>query len=83
MTWNKSDITKARKTPLVPVLKKRGYALRKLELDNYALEAFGKLIVKDHYWIWINECKAGNAIDFFITVEHKSFAEAMKILLAS
>jgi len=80
MTWNKSDIRKARKVPLVPVLVKRGYRLRKLEYDNFRVEKFGSLVVKHHFWIWKEKNLSGNAIDFFVAVEGLSFRQAMEIL---
>jgi len=80
MTWNKSEIRKARTTSLVPILLKRGYRLRKLEHENFRIEKFGALIVKHHFWIWKEKGLSGNAIDFFIAVEGLSFMQAMEIL---
>lgn len=80
MKWNKLQIQNARKTHLVPLLANRRYRLRKLENQNYLIEDYGKLIVKQSYWVWYDKKQSGNAIDFFINVEGKSFSQAMEIL---
>ncbi len=80
MIWSKHDIKLARQMPLLPILKKLGYALRKLERDNYLVEKYGSLIIKHNYWFWKENHSSGNSIDFFISVEHKSFAQAMSTL---
>jgi len=39
------------------------------------------LLVKDSYWRWPQENKAGNAIDFFVQVLGLSFNQAMRQIL--
>lgn len=80
MIWSKHDIRNARKLPLLPILTKLGYSLRKLEYGNYLVEKHGSVVIKDNYWFWKENHSAGNAIDFFVIVEKKSFAESMAIL---
>jgi hypothetical protein len=58
------------------------YRIRPLHDDNWRVEEFGDLTVKDRYWVWPSHNCAGNAIDFFTAVEGKSFAQAMQILAA-
>ncbi|OVE73948.1 hypothetical protein BVX93_00665 [bacterium B13(2017)] len=81
MIWKKSDIKYARKINLVIILKKLGYSLRKLDNDNYLVDKFASVIVKENYWFCKTTKKAGNAIDFFVKFERKTFMEAMDILL--
>ncbi len=38
------------------------------------------IVVKDHYWVRLDDGAAGNAIDFFVTLMNKSFHEAMRLL---
>ena len=80
MIWSRTDIRGARKTNLVIILNNLGYRLRKLEHGNYCVEKFGSLIVKDSYWFWKENRLSGNAIDFFVIAEKKSFSETMRIL---
>jgi hypothetical protein len=80
MTWSKADIRKARRAPLLPLLQARGHRIRPLHYDNWRVEDFGDLTVKDGYWVWPSHNRAGNAIDFFTAVEGMTFAQAMQIL---
>ena len=78
--WTREQIRQARRTPLAPLLKKRGYHLRKKPHGNCLVEDEGDLVVKESYWIWESREMKGNAIDFFMLVECRSFNEAMEIL---
>lgn len=80
MTWSKAEIRLARRTPLQPLLQARGYHMRQLHDDNWRVEDFGDLTLKNHYWVWPSRNRSGNAIDFFTHVEAKSFSQAMRIL---
>ena len=80
MTWTKSDIQSARKINLVIILQKLGYDLRKLDNDNYLVDKFATVVIKNNYWFCKATKAAGNAIDFFIKFEKKSFMETMDIL---
>jgi len=80
MNWSKSDIRAARKILLAPLLRQRGFSLQELPGDNYRVDDFGDLIVKDSYWIWKSKNLHGNTIDFFVMVENFSFADAMKLI---
>jgi len=83
MTWTKSQIREARKVPLAPILAKRGFRLHELAGDNFIVADFSDLVVKHHYWRWPSKDIQGNAIDFFTNVDHKTFADAMRILLGN
>ncbi len=80
MTWSKAEIRKARREPLLPLLQTRGHRIRPLHDDNWRVEDFGDLTVKDGYWVWPSHNRAGNAIDFFTAVEGRTFAQATQIL---
>jgi hypothetical protein len=81
MIWNRSDIRRARQTPLKPVLERLGYRLNPIANDNYAVIGLSQeIVVKDHYWVCADTGSAGNAIDFFVRVKGASFNEAMRLL---
>ncbi|MEK6684456.1 MAG: hypothetical protein AABY46_07335 [Nitrospirota bacterium] len=81
MTWSKAEIRQARKIPLEPLLRQNGVQLRELPGENYQIQAFGDLIVRDCYWIWKSRQLQGNTIDFFMIVENLTFAQAMQQIL--
>ena len=80
MTWTKHEIRAARKKKLAPVLRARGLQLKPLSGGNFLVVEHHDLIVKHGYWRWPSRDIDGNAIDFFMLVEGKSFHQAMKIL---
>ena len=80
MIWKKTDIRKARKVELAPVLKNRGLTLASRNNGNHVVAEHDDLIIKDSYWRWPSRGTSGNAIDYFIVVDDKSFNEAMTIL---
>jgi len=80
MTWTKTQIRAARKLPLAPVLRARGLQLHPLPDGNFRLAEHGDLVVKLCYWRWPSRGLDGNAIDFFMLVEGKSFNQAMETL---
>jgi hypothetical protein len=63
MIWKRSDIRRARQTPLKPVLEQLGYRLQPLQSGNFLIAGLSpetchgvapgrsRIIVKDHYWI--------------------------------
>jgi hypothetical protein len=69
--------------PLPPLLKKQGIQLIEREAQNLELPAYKGLLVKDSYWRWPQQNKAGNAIDFFVQVLGLSFNEAMRQIIGS
>ena len=79
--WDREQIQRARKTPLAPLLRRRGYPLRTRPGENFLVEDHQDLVVKDCYWVWPSHQMKGNAIDFFMLVECRSFNEAMEILI--
>ena len=79
--WDREQIQRARKTPLPPLLRRRGYPLRARPGENFLVEDHQDLVVKDCYWVWPSHQMKGNAIDFFMLVECRSFNEAMEILV--
>ncbi|MDD5343832.1 MAG: hypothetical protein PHW12_05360 [Smithella sp.] len=82
MTWTKYQIRQARKIELAPLLSRLGFRLRPLQNGNTLVENYPDLIVKQHYWTWPTKEIHGNAIDFLVLVEKKSFHQAMQILSA-
>lgn len=80
--WDREQIQRARKTPLPPLLRRRGYPLRTRPGENFLVEDHQDLVVKDCYWVWPSHQMKGNAIDFFMLVECQSFNETMEILAA-
>jgi hypothetical protein len=80
MTWGKTEIRQARQTPLAPILAQRGLQLSALPEENFRVAQYDDLVVKRSYWRWPSHGIEGNAIDFFMLVEGKSFSQAMRIL---
>jgi hypothetical protein len=84
MQYNHTQIRQARQTELKPILEKLGYQLQPQPDDNYKIINLKKQItIKQGYWICHDDNTHGNAIDFMTKIEHKSFAQAMKILFGS
>ncbi len=40
----------------------------------------GEIVIKQHYWVRLDDRSAGNAIDFLVKLHGKSFNEAMELL---
>lgn len=78
--WTKEDIRAARKVALAPLLRARGHTLQPLPDQNYRVSHYDDLLIKESFWRWPSRDLEGNAIDFFVQVENKSFREAMDIL---
>jgi len=78
--WTKAQIRQARATPLAPLLCAQGRQLKALPAENFQVADCGDLIVKHSYWRWPSRGLEGNAIDFFMAVEGKTFNQAMAIL---
>ena len=78
--WNAEQIRRARRVKLPPILEERGYPLRPMTNGNFLVEDTPGLVVKEHYWVWNDRGMQGNAIDFFMIVECRSFNETMLIL---
>lgn len=83
MTWKRSEIRAARQTPLKPMLERLGYRLSPTGQDNYMVEGLaGEIVIKQHYWVRLDDGAAGNAIDFLVKLHGKSFNEAMELLVS-
>ena len=81
MIWNRSDIRRARQTPLKPLIENLGYRLEPRPNGNSVVAGLAReIVVKDHYWVCPDTGDAGNAIDFFVRVKGASFNEAMRLL---
>jgi len=81
MTWKRSEIRRARQRPLKPLLERLGYRLTDTGQDNYMVLGLAEeVVVKQHYWVRLDDGAAGNAIDFFVKLQGKSFSEAMDLL---
>ena len=79
--WSKDQIRQARRVPLASLLHEQGYVLHELTGENYRVEPFGDLVIRDCYWIWKSRGLQGNTIDFFVLVQNLSFADAMRKIL--
>ena len=81
MTWKRSEIRAARQTPLKPVLERLGYRLSPTGQDNYMVLGLSEeIVVKQHYWVRLDDGSAGNAIDFLVKLRGMSFSKAMETL---
>lgn len=81
MTWNRNEIRTARKSLLKPVLQKLGYRLEPRPNGNYRLMGTTKeIVIKDHYWICLDDDTSGNSIDFLVKVHGMTFRKAMELL---
>ena len=78
--WDREQIQHARKISLAPLLRQRGYPLRERPGENFLVQDHQDLVVKNSYWVWPSRQLKGNAIDFFMLVEGRSFQETMEIL---
>jgi hypothetical protein len=81
MIWKRSEIRAARQTPLKPVCEALGYRLEHIRDGNYRiLQLPNEIILKDHYWVCTDDGSAGNAIDFLVKIQGKTFSQAMQLL---
>jgi hypothetical protein len=79
--WTRAQIRTARQRPLKPVLESLGYRLAARRDGNYEVIGMAaEVMIKDHYWVRSEDGAAGNAIDFFVKIEGKSFNNAMQLL---
>jgi len=82
-TWKRSEIRAARRRALKPVLERLGYQLSPTGQGNYLIVGLSReIVIKQHYWVCLDDGAAGNAIDFFVRLQGKSFTEAMELLQA-
>lgn len=80
MTWSKDEIEDARQSQLAPILSDRGYEIRSMRGGACLVAEMQDLVVHNSRWFWKSANLKGNAIDFFMIVEGRTFAEAMEIL---
>ncbi len=81
MTWTKVQIRAARKMEIAPALRARGLQLQSLPGGNFRVVEHHDLVVKRCYWRWPSQDLDGNAIDYFMLVEGKTFNQAMEALV--
>ena len=81
--WTREQIRAARMASLPPLLIRRGLQTTQRPAGNLEIAAYNGLVVKDSYWRWPQQNKAGNAIDFFTQVLGLSFNDAMRQILGS
>ena len=80
--WTKADIRNARRIILKPVLEALDYQLEHAGGENYKVLGLTKdITIKAGYWICHDDGTSGNAIDFLMKIDGKSFAQTMQILL--
>lgn len=81
MTWKQTEIRLARQTPLKPVLERLGYQLEPRPNGNYNLVGSPReIVIKQHYWICLDDDTSGNAIDFLTKIQNMPFGKAMELL---
>ncbi len=79
MTWSRTEIRQARRAPLEPIVQRLGYELAEQSEGNQLIVGLpGEVVIKEHYWVRTEDGIGGNAIDFLIQIEGKSFAQAMR-----
>ncbi len=82
MIWTSTDIEAARRTPLVPLLRRNGYRLRDLGNGAWLMkERFPGLVVRGCQWFWKEARQQGNSIDFLMYLEGRTFADVMRTLM--
>ena len=81
--WSRQQIRAARGASLPELLLREGLRLRETGGGNFHVLDYAGLVVKDSYWRWPSQNKAGNAIDFFTQVLGLSFNDAMRQILES
>lgn len=80
-TWTRSEIRRARQTPLRPLLERLGYRLSPTGQDNYMVLGLPEeVVVKNNFWVRLDDGEAGNAIDFLVKIRGMSFHRAMELL---
>jgi hypothetical protein len=82
LPWTTQDIDDARSSDLAPILARRGYHTTPLPNGAVLLRDFRGLIINGNRWTWASEGLQGNTIDFFITLEGKTFTQAIAIARA-
>jgi len=76
--WTREQIRDARRRAIKPLVEALGYRLRPRPDNNYEIIGLvGEVVIKDHYWVRLQDGAAGNAIDFLVHVEGMSFNKAM------
>ncbi len=81
--WSRDDIEAARNADLAPILARNGYLITPLPNGAMLLHGFRGLIIHANRWTWKAERLFGNTLDFFVTLEGKTFAQAMEIVNAA
>ncbi len=81
--WTTQDIDDARRSELAPILARRGYKTTALPNGAVLLRDFRGLIIHGNRWTWTSQGLQGNTIDFFITIEAKTFTQAIAIARAA
>jgi hypothetical protein len=80
VTWTKDEIHTARTRQLAPILTSRGYQLAELPSGALIVPSIKGLVILGHTWYWAPQNLKGNTIDFFMTLEAKTFTDTMQIL---
>jgi len=81
--WTREQIRAARLAPLIPLLQQRGFPLIALDAGNFESANHPGLLIKDHYWRWPGQDKAGNTIDFLTHILGLTFNDAMRSIFPS
>jgi len=78
--WSREQIQAARRAALPELLRARGLSLRETGAGNYRITQHPGIIVKRSFWRDPDSNRAGNAIDFFVSVLGMSFNQAMEAI---
>lgn len=84
MKYTKEQIEKAKNANLLDLLLKLNYPLKRVTAREYTLLEHDSLkISPDRGWYWHSRQTGGNAIDFFMQVEGKTFLQAMEMIIGN
>ena len=76
--WSREQIRAARRASLPELLIAHGLHLRETGDENYRISEHPGIIVKRSFWRDPDSERAGNTIDFFVSVLGMSFNQAME-----
>ncbi len=78
--WTKGQIQAARRASLPELLNANGFHLSETGAGNYRISEHPGIVVKDSYWRDPGSERAGNTIDFLVSVLGMSFHQAMNTI---
>ena len=85
--YTEEQVLQANQVNLIEYAKAHGYPVREYHKGYYKIEGYGGLLLspEKNSWYWEAACASGKArggpIQFVMKLEHKSWVEAVNILL--